>query len=139
MSDPFEIIEHTADTGFRAWGATPAELFENAARAMLSIAAESEPIQPAQEVRISVEGADYPDLLVNWLSEILYLFDSGRLAAKNFHVEEITASNLRAVVRGEPREDGRHPWKLIIKAVTYHEIEVAERNGRWECKVYVDI
>ncbi len=139
MSEPFEIIEHTADIGFRAWGATPAELFENAARAMLSIAAESEPIQPAREIRVSVEGADYPDLLVNWLSEILYLFDSGRLAAKSFHVEQITPSKLRAVVRGEPREDGQHPWKLIIKAVTYHEIEVAERNGRWECKVYVDI
>ncbi len=139
MSEPFEIIEHTADIGFRASGATPAELFENAAQAMMSIAADIDAIQPARDIRISVEAGDYPDLLVNWLSEILYLFDSGRLAPAGFHVAEITPVHLRAVVRGEPREGGQHPWKLIIKAVTYHEIEVAERNGRWECKVYLDI
>jgi SHS2 domain-containing protein len=139
MNEPFEIIEHTADIGFRAWGVTPAELFENAAQAMMSIAAETEAIQPLRETVVSVAGADYPDLLVNWLSEILYLFDSGRFAPKSFRIAEITPEKLRAVVRGEPRDEARHPWKLIIKAVTYHEIEAGERNGRWECKVYVDI
>jgi len=139
MSEPFEILEHTADIGFRAWGRTPAELFENAARAMMSIATDSEPIRETGEITVNLEGADYPDLLVNWLSEVLYFFDSARFAAKSFHVEAIEPVKLRAVLRGEPREEARHPWKLIIKAVTYHELEVAERNGRWECRVYVDI
>ena len=139
MSEPFEILEHTADIGFRAWGATPKELFEQAARALMSIAADTGSIERVTELPVVVEGEDYPDLLVNWLSEILYLFDSERLAGESFDIREIEPTRLRATVRGESRERGRHPWKLIIKAVTYHQIEVAERNGRWECTVYVDI
>lgn len=139
MSEPFRILEHTADIGFRAWGASPAELFENAARAMMSIAADVEAIEAAQETPVEIEGEDFESLMVNWLSEVLYLFDSNEFAPKRFQVDEIEPTKLRARLAGESREPRRHPWKLIVKAVTYHEIEVAEHNGRWETQVFLDI
>ena len=55
---PFEILDHPADIGFRAFGRTLPELFENAALAMLSIRAEVEDVQPQQETRIAATGAD---------------------------------------------------------------------------------
>ena len=139
MSDPFEILEHTADTGFRAWGSAPAELFENAALAMLSIAAETDRVDVREQITVETTGEDYESLLVNWLNEVVYLFDSDRFAPKEFHVEAIEPTRLRAKVGGEPRDPQRHPWKLIVKAVTYHKLEVAQRNGHWEAQVYLDI
>jgi SHS2 domain-containing protein len=140
MAAPFEILEHTADIGFRAWGATPAELFENAARAMMSIASEPSGFGGESEIAVEVSGEDWESLMVNWLSEILYLFDAGKFAPRDFEVREIAPERLRAQLRGEqPRDAARHRWELIIKAVTYHELQVAERNGRWEAEVFLDI
>ena len=139
MSEPFEVLEHTADIGFRAWGATPAELFENAAQAMMSIAAETETIDPSGEVAIQATGEDYESLLVNWLSEVLYRFDAGLFAASQFRVDKIEPTMLEARLIGEARDPARHRWKLIVKAVTYHDIEVLERDGRWESRIFLDI
>jgi SHS2 domain-containing protein len=139
MSEPFEILDHTADAGFRAWGVTVAELFENSARAMMAIAADTLPVQSRAEKTVEVEGEDYPSLLVNWLSEILYLFDTDIFVPKEFHVEEIAPVRLKARLTGEPRDPKRHPWALIIKAVTYYELRVEQRNARWEAQVFLDI
>jgi protein archease len=139
MSEPFEILDHTADTGFRAWGDTPQELFENSARAMMSIAADPSGMRARGERNVEVEGEDYESLLVNWLSEILYLFDTNAFAPSGFQVDEITPTRLKARLPGEPRDPKRHPWTLIIKAVTYYELSVAQRNGRWESRVFLDI
>jgi protein archease len=139
MSEPFEILDHTADTGFRAWGDTLEELFENSARAMMASAADTSAVHARGEWSVEVEGEDYESLLVNWLSEILYLFDTNSFAPKDFRVEEITPTRLKARLVGEPRDPKRHPWTLIIKAVTYYELRVEQRNGRWESQVFLDI
>jgi SHS2 domain-containing protein len=139
MAEAFTILEHTADVGFLARGATAAELFANAARALMSIAAGPASIAPVENREVEVRGHDYESLLVNWLSEILYLFDTGRFAAGEFEVLDVTPARLRARLHGEPRRPGDHPWRLIVKAITYHQIEVAERNGRWEGRVFVDV
>jgi SHS2 domain-containing protein len=139
MSEPFEILDHTADTGFRAWGVTVAELFENSAHAMMAIAADPSTVHSRAEKNIAVQGEDYESLLVNWLSEILYLFDTNSFAPKDFRVDEITPTYLKARLVGETRDPSRHPWTLIIKAVTYYELRVEQRNSRWESQVFLDI
>lgn len=139
MSEPFEILDHTADTGFRAWGSTVAELFENAARAMLALSADTSAVEEREEKSIELKSENYESLLVDWLSEILYLFDSDAFAPKSFRVNEITPTRLKARLTGEPRDPKRHPWTLIIKAVTYYELRVEQRNGRWEAQVFLDI
>jgi SHS2 domain-containing protein len=139
MSEPYEILDHTADIGFRAWGATVAELFENSARAMMSIAADPSAFALGRAESIELSGEDYESLLVDWLNEILFLFDSNTLAPKEFRVEEITPTTLRGHALGEKRDPQRHPWTLIIKAVTYYEIRVEQRDNRWEAQVFLDI
>jgi SHS2 domain-containing protein len=135
----FEILEHTADIGFRAWGRTAGELFENAAHALMSIATDARDIGRSEQRDIAASGADYESLMVNWLSEIVYAFDAGLFAPADFRVYEIMPTELKALWTGEPRDPRRHPWKLIVKAITYHQIEVAERAGRWQTTVFVDI
>lgn len=142
MPDPkvgFEILEHTADVGFRAWGPDPGSVFAAAARAMFSVAVDLDAVQPTESREIVVEGEDFESLLVNWLSELVSLFDAGLFAPCSFDVQEIQPTRIVSRCQGEPRDPSRHPWKLIVKAVTYHQLQVAEKDGRWEARVFLDI
>ena len=74
--EPFRVLEHTADIGFEARGATRGEVFANAARALQDLLVDLAAIEPREEMTLRVEGEDAPALLVNWLSHILYLIDA---------------------------------------------------------------
>lgn len=139
MAELFEILEHTADVGFRAWGADAGSLFVNAARAMMAIAADDDPVAETAERAIEIDGEDYESLLVNWLSELLYLFDAGEFVAATIEVQTISPARLTARLSGEPRDPARHRWKLIVKAVTYHALEVKNTGAGWEARVFLDI
>ena len=136
MREPFEIVEHTADIGFVARGASLAELFANAARGFMAIAADTADVEERAELAIEVTGEDTTSLLVNFLSEILYLLDTGRFVPARCAVDSIQPTVVRARLIGESRS---HAWKLIVKAVTYHEIEVSEQAGEWSARVILDI
>lgn len=135
----FEILEHTADIGFRAQGRTLAELFETAAEAMVSIALEPAGVAPGAEYPISATGSDREALLVNWLAEVLYRMDGERLAFHHFRVDHINATEANGAGLGEPRDPERHRAKLIVKGVTYHQLRVAQTSEGWVAEVYLDI
>jgi SHS2 domain-containing protein len=135
----FEILEHTADIGFRAHGRTVAELFETAAVALASIAFELENVEPRAEYPLAAGGGDYESLLVNWLSEVLYWIDGERVLFRRFRVDRITPERVEGAGLGEPRDRTRHDAKIIVKAVTYHQLCVAETPEGWQAEVYLDI
>jgi SHS2 domain-containing protein len=137
--EPFRILEHTADVGFEAFGATRAEVFANAARALLSLFVEPETIEGREQVPIHVEGSDPAALLVNWLSEILYLQDTEGWLFRDFAVISLQDTALDAVARGEKFDPARHQAKLLVKAITYHQLALEENAQGWRARVYVDI
>lgn len=139
MAASFELLEHPADIGFRASGASLAEMFANAAVAMLSIAGDPAAARPRVEYPISVESGDREALLVDWLNEVLYWFDGKRIAFHSFRVAELREGRIEAVGAGEPRDGERHRARLIVKAVTYHQLKIEQRDGRWIAEVYLDI
>lgn len=136
---PFEILEHPADIGFRAFGFNLPDLFANAALALLSIAGDPAAAEPRQEYHLAVESGDRESLLVDWLSEVLYWWDGKRVAFREFRIGNFTDRSLEAVVLGEPREAERHRAKLIVKAVTYHQLKIEQAGGGWIAEVYLDI
>jgi SHS2 domain-containing protein len=135
----FEVLEHPADIGFRAFGGTLPELFAHSALAMLSIAADPAAVQPRQEYPLAVESGDRESLLVDWLSEVLYWFDGKRIAFRDFRVTQFRDTAIEAVGLGEPRDPLRHRARLIVKAVTYHQLKIERRGGLWVAEVYLDI
>jgi SHS2 domain-containing protein len=135
----FELLEHPADIGFRVFGATPSELFANAAIAMLSIAADPAQVEPRQSWELTAEGSDYESLLVNWLNEVLFWFDGKHIAFRDFTVHHIEPGGIHATGRGEPRDAARHTARLVVKAVTYHQLKVAPTPEGWVAEVYLDI
>ena len=135
----FEILEHPADIGFRVRGPSLKALFENAAMAMLSIAGEVEDVQRTEQFALSATGADAESLLVNWLSEVLWWSDGKRIAFREFRVREIDMTHVAAEGLGEPSDPARHRAKLIVKAVTYHQLKLEETPRGWMAEVFLDV
>jgi SHS2 domain-containing protein len=77
--------------------------------------------------------------LVDWLGELLYLHEVDHLLFREFSIETVGEQGLKAVVRGEPFQEGIHSIKTEIKAVTYHQIQIKEREGGWKAQVIFDL
>jgi SHS2 domain-containing protein len=135
----FRILEHTADIGFEAFGATREELFANAAQALIDMIVDLDTIKPGEEVTIQVRGTDPESVLVNWLSEILYLHDAEGWLFRDFEIQNLKHDMLSALARGEKFQRSRHQAKLLVKAITYHQLALEETPEGWRAQVYVDI
>jgi SHS2 domain-containing protein len=135
----FEVIEHTADIGFRVRAATPAELFARAGEALMSLAFELDNVEPRQSCDLSATGWDWESLMVNWLSEVLFVLDAQRLLLRRFEVARISPEAIEARGYGEPCNPQRHRAKLVIKGVTYHQLAVEQRSEGWYAQVILDI
>jgi SHS2 domain-containing protein len=135
----FEILEHPADIGFRARGRTLEELFEASAEALISLALEIETVQSLERYALSAVGEDIEALLVNWLSEVLWLLDGRQIALRQLRVTELGGGSVRGEAQGEPRDPARHRAKLMVKGVTYHQLEVARDATGWRAQVFLDI
>ena len=139
IPDDFRLLDHTADVGLEAHGADLAELFTNAARGMFSIVASLESVQPSRQFPLKLTADNLEDLLVDWLSELLYLFSTQQVLFSQFIITEIDESHLQATAVGEPIDLSRHELFTEIKAVTYHGLKVAESNQMWTARVFFDI
>jgi len=135
----FRILEHTADVGFEAFGSTLVEVFENAARAVAYLIADPATVRPVEKVPIKVQGTEQPDLLVNWLSEILFQHDAERWLFCDFRIERLDDHVASGVAWGEKIDPARHRTNLMVKAITYHQLGLQQTAGGWRAQVYVDI
>ncbi len=136
---PFRILEHTADVGFEAFGETREEALVNAARALFYLIVELDEIDPREEVLVQVQGPDPESILVNWLSELLFLQDAEGWLFRDFEIQSFSDVSLSARARGEKFQASRHQLKLLVKAITYHQLALQKTSRGWRAQVYVDI
>jgi SHS2 domain-containing protein len=139
MKKNFEILDHTADIGLIVYGEDLKGLFENAGEAFFHLITDLKKVRRRVERRIHIGGESLDRLMVDWLSELLYLHDVENLLFKGFKVESVGEDGLKAIVRGEPFQEGVHVIKTEVKAVTYHRIEVRQKNGRWRAQIIFDL
>jgi len=132
----FQEVEHTADWAVRVRGRDLAELFAFAAQAMITLVTDSTQTEPFPVARrIELSAPDVETLLVDWLSELVYLHETGDVLFCVFEMEEVTSAHLRATVRGRPGI----PMKKEIKAVTYHGLEVRRIRSGYEATIIFDV
>ena len=125
----YELIDHTADTGIKAYGKSISEAFENAAKGMFDIITDKSEIESIGEYEIRLKAQDLEQLLVDWLSELLFLNSAKNLVFGFFKVDvDEKNSSLSAHVFGEKFNISKHKVGTEIKAVTYHILKV--RNKR---------
>lgn len=139
MPQQFEILEHPADVGFRAHGATREELFANAALALLSIAADIETIEERERRPIEATGEDTESLLYAWLAEIIAVADAERLVLRRVEVTSVSGGRATGVASGERYDRARHRAGTAIKAVTFHRFSVTQTSQGWTAQVFLDV
>ncbi len=140
MNKPsFEILEHPADIGLRVYGRTLAELFVHGGYGLTAIALEAQDSGSTERIPLTAHGADREDLLVNWLSEILYYMDAEGWVFRDFRIQKIGDKVIEGEGWGERRDPARYQHAVVVKAVTYHQLSVRETGEGWEAVVYFDI
>ena len=141
MPAGYEFFEHTADVGAVVRGATLPRLFENAARALFDLLCDRRTVRPRRTVRIVVQGSSLEDLLVRWLSELLYRLETEDLVFSSFAVERVDRLRFRARgrARGETIDRARHRLRREIKAVTYHQIRLVRGRSAWRVRLVIDV
>ena len=135
----YSLINHTADLGIKICGTDLKNLFENAGRALMHVMVRGKTLRETHSMKISQSGEDLADLMVRWLGEILYLFEGENLVVTLIHINSICASHLEATLETVPFDPSIHEILNEIKAVTYHQIEVANKGNWWEARVIFDI
>jgi SHS2 domain-containing protein len=135
----FEYLDHPADIGFRAWGNTVEELFANCAHALQSLILDPEQITGLDTCVLEASGADQESLLVNWLNEVLFYIDTRRLAFSAFQIRFTSPFAIECKAQGEMRDTAKHPVRLFVKAVTYHQLRISNDREQLQAEVYVDV
>ena len=141
----FTVFDHTADVGLDVQGETLEDLLKTAARATFDQMLEDWPaaVETEEEVRAvlpkGLEG-DLGELLVDWLQELLYAFETRRLVPLTYDFEQVGPREVRADVGFGKFDVARHRTRLEIKAVTYHELAVRqEPDGTWSARFILDV
>lgn len=139
----YEYLEHTADIKFLAYGDTLEEVFENAALAMFNVIIDTEKVSGEMAREVLLTSPDLESLLVDWLSELLYLFEVDEIVFWKFLVEEIRGEkgeySIKALASGEKYYPESHPFETEIKAVTYNQLKLEKTDKGWKAQVVVDI
>jgi len=147
----FETLEHKADLKIRAFGETKEELFLNMLKGMASglrpkikshlIAKQ---LQGAKRLvrklkvknKIKIKSLDLSALLVDFLSEVLYLAQVNKEIYTDVKFKKFSDKELEGELSGQKVER----FDEDIKAVTYYQLDIRQRkDGIWEATVLFDV
>jgi len=135
----WQHFAHGADIGVRGWGVTPAEAFEQAARAMTAVVTDPAGVRPERSVLIECRAPDAELLLYEWLNALVFHMATQRMLFAEFAVR-ITGGELHAEALGEPVDVGRHAPAVEVKGATFTELAVRrEADGRWCAQCVIDV
>ena len=156
----FHYLDHITDVIIEAFGTTLEEAFVNSAKGLVNTMFEINYPQNEQlacnlrELEIEAKGYDYNSLLYDWLEKVLLIVLVDRILVSAFNVEILSSTSpnakirdaddqsafyLEGLARGEPISLDRHEYKVEVKAITYHGMEVKQENDIFVTKFLVDL
>jgi SHS2 domain-containing protein len=139
MTGRFEFVDHSGDLGVRVFGESFPQLFEQAAEALTFILTDPKAIRIKETRKILLEAKTDEELLITWLNELVYLFETEGLLFKTYNVFSVHDHHLEALAQGEIYVEGRHPIKTTVKAATYHQLKISNDQGVWTAQVIFDL
>jgi SHS2 domain-containing protein len=135
----YRIIPRQSELAVRVVGTSQAQLFVNAASALFDVITDCEKIDVKEQMQLEVEGTDRDDLLVNWLRELLYLYQGSAYLLKGFTIREMKDTVVKAEVSGEKLDPDRHEIKQEIAAVAYHKSHMQKTGDQWIAQVIFEV
>jgi len=147
----YEVLDISGDIGIKAYGNSCEDVFINAGLGMYSLITNIEGVEEKKDLAIEVQADSPEDLMVNYLNELVFHFDTYGFIGREIRDVSLTPPclplskgrlggvTLKAHIYGEGFDPDRHERRLLIKAATYHKIRVEQRGDKWEAEVIFDI
>jgi SHS2 domain-containing protein len=129
----FRWVDHKSELELEIEAPSEEAVFTDALAAFAELAGDGGDEPAVRDVEL--EADDHALLLVEWLSELVYLAEAEQLMPERVTSLELAGNSLRATVeglRGQPRH--------LVKAVTLHRLELQpdDRVG-WRARVVLDV
>jgi SHS2 domain-containing protein len=142
LSGGFRYLEHVTDAYIEAYGDSMEEAFSYAAKGTVNVMFEIKDIQGTSKVNFRIEGVDYYELLFNWLERVHLLIAIDNQVISNFELKiskldskyQLTGSGMAETI-----DIIKHGYKIEIKGVTYHEMEILQQGNQYKVKFILDL
>jgi SHS2 domain-containing protein len=134
----YEQIDISGDAGLKIWGKTLEDLFQNAAYGTWELITDPSGVREKEKREITLSSNSYEGLLVLWLNELIFLFDSYGFIGTSFSVI-LEGFSLKACVTGGIINPDINESRLLLKAATYHDLSLKKVRAIWEATVIFDI
>jgi SHS2 domain-containing protein len=143
----YELFEHQADVGVRGLGSTLEEAFQEGAKAMFEVMVDLSQIAPKVGVDVTAFAPNQEELFVEFLNQLLYLRDVQEMFFSDFKINSIEKKEendevmwyLKGVARGEKIKPKIQRIKVDVKAATFSQLSVKEKDGQWMAQCIVDV
>ncbi len=135
----YRITTRQNELAVRIVGNSQADLFANSGFALFDVIADIDKIEAAERLSLEVEGSDRDDLMVNWIRELLYLYQGSGYLLKEFKINEVKDTLVKAEVAGEKIDPDRHEIKQEIAAVAFHKSRMQKTGNQWIAQVIFEV
>ena len=129
----YRWVEHTGELELHVEAESPTGVFAEALQAFAELVGDGPAGEPAR-YEIELEAADQATLLAEWLGELVYLAETQGLVPERVAGFDLEGTRLRATVEGRL---GQPPH--LVKAVTYHGLELVREGEGWGARVVLDV
>jgi SHS2 domain-containing protein len=135
MAQSHRWIEHTSELQLELHALSEVGVFAQAIHALRELlCGDQEPAGERVERTVEAEATDRPALLAEWLAELVFLAETEGLVpvtVRDLVVGEDTVSGVIGGRRGDPPH--------LVKAVTYHDLELRRDRQGWRGNVVLDV
>jgi SHS2 domain-containing protein len=135
----YRLMTRQSELAVRVVGSSQADLFANSAFALFDVMTDLDKIEVKERLPLEVEGADRDDLMVNWMRELLYLYQGSGYLLKEFQIREVKDTLVKADVCGEKIDPDRHDMKKEVTAVAYHQSRMEKTGNQWTAQLIFEV
>ncbi len=135
----FEYLDHKADLLISVEAENIVELFNLSAKALFNYIFNETEIKKEDLIKIKISAENIEMLLIKWLKELLFTFESKKIFFSEFEVNLIQENFLEAYAWGQKIEKINKFSGREIKAITYHQFSIVQMDKKWFAKILVDI
>jgi len=135
----YRLTTRQSELAVKVTGGSQADLFANSAFALFDVMLDLDKVEIKERLPLEVEGADRDDLMVNWMRELLYLYQGSGYLLKEFVIREVKDTSVKAEVCGEKIDPDRHEIKQEIAAVAYHQSRMTKTGNQWTAQLIFEV
>ena len=142
MENPkkYRLTKHQSELAVRVTGESQSTLFANSAFALFDVMVmDVDKVESRERIPLEVEGTDRDDLMVNWMRELLYLYQGGGYLLREFLIREVKDTFVKAEVSGEKIDPDRHEIKQEIMAVAFHKSRMDKTGNQWTAHLIFEV